>query len=255
MDHGQTIPKATAINRAAVNIAGLDTSEPIAHSDFGPSPMTKFSETFSPAKLEPSRIPHDGATSRSDGVFSEPPPTAVFAPQVRLLGRIDEVLVTSFHQQMANLPVSDEAVAVELMTMGGDAEMGRRLALEIRLARERLNRRVVFIGKTTVYSAGVTAMAGFPREDRYLTRDAVLLIHCRQLEQTLQLSGPLRANAQRIREVREQIEFGLQVEQEGFAALIEGSNVTLEEVNERAATNWYVAAGEAAKLKLVAGVV
>ena len=217
--------------------------------------MTKFSETFGPAKLEPSRIPHDGAAFGSDGESSQPPPDAVFAPQVRLLGRIDEVLLTSFHQQMANVPAGDEPVAVELMTMGGDAEMGRRLALEIRLARERLNRRIVFIGKTTVYSAGVTAMAGFPHEDRYLTRDTVLLIHCRQLEQTVQLSGPLRANAQRIREVMEQIEFGLQVEQEGFTALIEGSDITLDEVNARAATNWYVPAEEALKRNLVAGIV
>ena len=229
--------------------------DPAPHDDFGFTRMMKFSETFHPAKLEPARVPLDGAASRIDGESSQPPPDAVFAPQVRLLGRIDEMLVTSFHQQMASVPDGGEPVAVELMTMGGDAEMGRRLALEIRLARERLRRRIVFIGKTTVYSAGVTAMAGFPREDRYLTRDAVLLIHCRQLEQTVQLSGPLRINAQRLREIMKQIEFGLQVEQEGFTALIEGSSVTLDEVNERAATNWYVPAREALRRGLVAGVV
>jgi ATP-dependent protease ClpP protease subunit len=182
-------------------------------------------------------------------------PEAVFAPQVRLLGRVDETLLQSFQDQLGQVAKGQEPIAVELMTFGGDAEIGRRIALEVQLARRRLGRRIVFIGKTVVYSAGVTVMAGFSREDRFLSRDAVLLIHCRQLELTIPLSGPLRANALRVQEVLSQIEIGLRIEQDGFSALIDGSDVSLEEVNERAASSWYLPAREALERKLIAGVI
>src|SRR4051794_32935073 len=81
-----------------------------------------------------------------DGDGAAPPlPSAIFAPQVRLLGRIDETLLQSFHDQLATVPKGEGEIAVELMTFGGDAEIGRRLALEFRLAGTRLHRRLVFI--------------------------------------------------------------------------------------------------------------
>jgi ATP-dependent protease ClpP protease subunit len=58
-----------------------------------------------------------------------------------------------------------------------------------------------------------------------------------------------------VREVLEQIEIGLRVEQDGFNALTERSDVSLEEVTERAATGWYLSADEALKRGLVGGVV
>ena len=67
-------------------------------------------------------------------------------------------------------------------------------------ARARLsNRRLVFVGKTAVYSAGCTFMAGFPRADRYLTADTVLLIHCRQASETISFDGPIRAHIARLK--------------------------------------------------------
>lgn len=69
------------------------------------------------------------------------------------------------------MPKDDRVVAVEISTLGGDAELARRLVLEVGLARERLGKRLVFLGKTCVYSA-VTLMSAFAKDDRYLTRDA-----------------------------------------------------------------------------------
>jgi hypothetical protein len=98
-------------------------------------------------------------------------------------------------------------------------------------------------------------MSGFPQRDRFLSRDAVLLIHSRQMEQTLSLSGPLRPSAERVRALMSEIENGLRVECEDFEALIHGSEVSIEELSERAPTNWYVPAQEAVDRRLVAGLV
>jgi hypothetical protein len=144
---------------------------------------------------------------------------------------------------------------LELTTCGGGAETGRRIAEDIRLFRRLRGGRALFLGKTVVYSAGVTIMAAFPREDRRLTRDTVLLIHGRRMDRQVQLSGPLRASAQVAREVLAEIEFGLELERRGFAELVEGSKVSVEECCERAASNWYVTAEEAQRLGLIAGVI
>ena len=44
-----------------------------------------------------------------------------------------------------------------------------------------------FLGKTLVASAGVTVMAAFPKDKRWLTRDAALLIHGRRIVKDLHL--------------------------------------------------------------------
>ncbi len=176
-------------------------------------------------------------------------------PQVRLSGSVDGGMLDSFMSQMAAVPAGDEPIVVELMTLGGGAEIGRRLALEVGIARERFGRRLVFLGKTAVYSAGVTMMSAFPPADRYLSRDAVLLIHCRQLDMTLQLSGPLKVNAMRLQQTMAEVEIGLRLEEEGFADLIRGSDVPMEELMERAPTNWYVPAAEAVARGMIAAIV
>jgi ATP-dependent Clp protease, protease subunit len=186
--------------------------------------------------------------------MSEDLPSVVFAPQVRLLGGIEEGLFRSFREQVEAVAEGAGPIAIELMTSGGDADVGRRLALEVRLARERLKRRLVFVGKTSVYSAGVTVMAGFARDDRFLTHDAVLMIHERQLDKSLQLRGPMRASEQRVRQVLEEIQIGLELEKLGFQELIEGSDIALDEILEKAATSWYLTAEQALKRGLIAGV-
>jgi ATP-dependent protease ClpP protease subunit len=177
-------------------------------------------------------------------------------PQVRLSGSINDSSLESLQSQLANVAPGDDPVVVEVTTLGGDAETGRRLALEVDLAARRLApRKLLFLGKTVVFSAGVTMMAGFPREHRFLTEDAVLLIHCRQLSKELQIDSPLRGAKLQVAQLLSEIENGLRVEQEGFAALIEGSSLTMDELQERAAHNWYVPAAEARERGLIAGIV
>jgi ATP-dependent protease ClpP protease subunit len=174
---------------------------------------------------------------------------------IQLSGSVDESMLQSFLAQLANVPAGDEPIVVELMTLGGGAEIGRRLSLEVGIARERLGRRMVFLGKTVVYSAGVTFMSGFAKADRFLSRDAILLIHSRRMDMTVELSGSLRTSAMRLKEIGSEIENGLRLEEEGFADLIRDSSVTMAEVMERAPTNWYVTAAEAAAFGIVAAVV
>jgi hypothetical protein len=164
-------------------------------------------------------------------------------------------MLQSLSDQLGKLPDGNDPVTLELTTSGGDAELGRRAMLDVEIARERLApRRMVFLGKTIVYSAGVTLMSGFPREDRYLTEDAVLLIHCRQLEQDLKLSGPLRTSLPLLKAKCQEIETGVQLEIDAFERLIDGSEIEMDELLEKALYNWYVPAEEAVKLGLVAGI-
>ncbi|NEX91863.1 peptidase S14 [Caulobacter sp. 17J65-9] len=182
-------------------------------------------------------------------------PAELFDPQIRLLGDIDKALLESFQKQLSEIGEAVDPVVVELTTLGGDAELSRRLALEVRLSRRRSNRRLIFLGKTAVYSAGVTVMAAFPRTDRYITRDTVLLIHGRRMDMQVNFTGPLKAQELVAREILAQIELGLELERDGFAELVEDSDVGIDEVVERAAHNWYVTAEEALKRKLVAALV
>jgi ATP-dependent protease ClpP protease subunit len=180
------------------------------------------------------------------------PPASLHCPQVRLLGDVTADTVDAFLSQIAEVPAEDAVITVEISTLGGDAEMARRLVLEIGLARDRLKKRLVFLGKTCVYSAGVTVMSAFPKSDRYLTRDAVLLIHGRQLEKRIEVSGPMRASLPQLQAACAQVELGIRLEEDSFRRLIEGSDVTLDEIRAKALHTWYVRAEEALKRGLVA---
>lgn len=177
------------------------------------------------------------------------------APQVRLLGTVSEAMLNAFQDQLAAAEPGEGPIAIEMTSLGGDADIGRRLALEVGLARDRLGRRLLFVGKTAVYSAATTVMGGFPREDRYLTRDAILLIHCRQLHKSLELSGPLGASRVRLMQILGEIETGIQLQQEGYAAIVEGSRVSIDEITAEAENGWYVRAEEALARGLVAGII
>jgi len=172
------------------------------------------------------------------------------------MGEVTEDMACSLVEQLAKVEDGDEPVTFEISTLGGDAEFARRMVLEVDLARERLKpRRLVFLGKTIVYSAGVTLMSAFPREDRFLTSDATLLIHCRQLDKTVEISGPMRSSLPQVRSLCHQIELGLEREEANFQRLIEGSDVTMDELLGKALCNWYVPAAEALERGLIAGVV
>lgn len=181
-------------------------------------------------------------------------PQSLQNPQISLVGRIDEQMVGRFHDQLREAEEGEGDIVVEMTTLGGDADFARRLALDVAEARERLGRRLLFLGKTAVYSAGATVMSAFQRADRYLTRDTVLLIHCRQLEQKIELSGPIRSSLPQLNAVKAQIKLGIQLEEEGFRRLIEGSDVDLDELFEKALCDWYLTAEEAVKRRLVADI-
>ena len=107
-------------------------------------------------------------------------------------------------------------------------------------ARKRLvPRRVVFLGKTSVHSAGVMLMSGFPREDRYRASDAVLLIYYRQLDQDLSLSSLC---APGWRQLHGKIEAGIEVEVQAFEKLIAAAMRAQGRAAREGAPDWYVPA-------------
>ena len=93
---------------------------------------------------------------------------------IRLSGPVGHPMVASFFDQLLPVLEIDGAILVELFTDGGDAEIGRRLAEEVRLLRQQHGRDMWFLGKTLVASAGVTIMAAFPKDKRWLTREALI---------------------------------------------------------------------------------
>lgn len=185
-----------------------------------------------------------------------PPRELLHNPTIRLHGEVDHAMLGTLLDGMAEAEKGEGIVAVEVCTLGGDAEVGRRMVLEIGLARERLRgRRLVFIGKTVVYSAGVTIMSAFPREDRFVTADGVFLIHGRQLDKTVEISGPMRGSLPLVEALCRQLKLGCEMEVEGFKRLIEGSDLTIDEVLERGRHNWYLTAEDALERRLIAGIV
>ncbi len=188
---------------------------------------------------------------------SAPPstlPAILSQPQISLVGDVDKFMVEKFLDQLRAAEKSGGDVAMELTTLGGDAELGRRLVLEVENARARLAGRFFFLGKTIVYSAGATNMSAFPREDRWLSADAVVMIHCRKLEKAIEISGPMRASLPQIEALHAQILTGLRLEEQNFERLIAGSDISLEELWGKALHNWYLTAEEAVKRGLVAGI-
>jgi hypothetical protein len=160
------------------------------------------------------------------------PPEVLFAPQVRLDGPVDDQMFRAFRDAFAQAVAAGGPVAVELTTLGGDADVGRRIADEVRLFRERTGRRPVFFGRSIVYSAGATVMSAFLREDRWLQRGTMLMIHCRRLAKTVQFDGPLASERRVVQALLAEIDAGIEVQIADFRRLIEGSDVTEAEVLE-----------------------
>lgn len=182
-------------------------------------------------------------------------PDALFQPQVRLVGEVNERFVRDFLEQMNALSGDEAEICIELTTPGGDADLARRMIHEIDMWRERREARLLFLGVSQVHSAGVTFMAAFPPEDRYLSGDAILLIHGRRLQRTIELSGPLRGTLAHLRSLTSQVELGIKLEEEGFERLIRGSDIEFDEIVHHSRFNWYVRASEALERGLVAGLV
>ena len=181
-------------------------------------------------------------------------PRILDRPQISLIGDIDKLSVGRFLDQLNQAEKAGGDVALELTTLGGDPEMARRIVLEIDRARARLPGRFLFLGKTAVYSAGATIMSAFPCRDRWLTPDTMLMIHGRKLDKTVELSGPIRASIPMVEALLAQLRTGIAHEEENFRRLIDGCDVSPEEVRTKALHNWYLDAAEAVARGLVAGI-
>ncbi len=183
-------------------------------------------------------------------------PNAVVAADISLVGTVDEAMACTLRDKLAALDGDSETITIDITTLGGDPEMARRMIFDLDAVRGRMpNCRFRFFGKSVVYSAGVTFMAAFPREERFLTKDAMLLIHCRQIKKTFEMDGPIRAEIPRIEALLHEFRTGVDLEVENFERLIEGSKVTIDELLEKALYNWYLTAEEAVEKGLIAGIV
>ncbi len=175
-------------------------------------------------------------------------------PAIRLAGYVDHGMYIHFKERLAAAP-QDGLVVVEISTLGGDPEIARMMGEDIRFHSEmQPGRRLVFLGKTAVYSAGATFMGFFATENRYLTRGTRLMIHERIITKDIPLQGPLSTCIAPLKAALNEIEASIAIQNEGFANLITGSQVTLDEVLRRAPENWYLEANEAVSLGLVRAV-
>jgi ATP-dependent protease ClpP protease subunit len=175
-------------------------------------------------------------------------------PAVRLSGTVDYCMYESFRAQLSSAP-PEGLIVIELSTLGGDPEVARMMGEDIRYHTEvDPQRRFVFLGKAAIYSAGTTFMSFFARENRYLTRGTRLMIHERKLTKTLEISGPLTTCIAGVKATLHEIESSIEIQNEGFANLIMGSSVTMDEVLQKAPSNWYLEAQEAQSLGLIEGI-
>ena len=176
-------------------------------------------------------------------------------PSVLLSGPVDYDMYRSFRTAFDAAP-RDELVVIELSTLGGDPEVARMMGEDVRfhsaLAPER---RIVFLGKAAIYSAGTTFMSFFARENRYLTRGTRLMVHERKMSKQLTVDGPLTTCIPALRAALHEIEESIAIQNEGFRNLVEGSSVTMDEVLEKAPANWYIEAQEAKARGLIADVI
>jgi ATP-dependent Clp protease protease subunit len=175
---------------------------------------------------------------------------------IALAGTVSDDMLQDFVEQLAGCASKDGPLVLELTTTGGDADVARRIAQDIRIARELERRDLWFLGKSTVYSGGVTVMSAFPVERRFLTRDTVLLIHERRLQKELKLDGALRSGIAQVKDLLAELENGQALATDGFRDLIRGSAVSMDTLMAHVLeANWYVRADEALELRLIGGIV
>ena len=182
------------------------------------------------------------------------PATAFKSPAIALSGVVDYEMYTKFRTQF-DTAADQDIVVIELSTLGGDPEVARMMGEDVRFASEmEPARRFVFLGKAAIYSAGVTFMSFFSRNNRYLARGTRLMIHERKLSKQLVIDGPLTTCVAVVKATLNEIECSIAIQNEGFQNLVLGSTVSLDEVLKKAPSNWYLEAQEAKCLGLVEAV-
>lgn len=180
--------------------------------------------------------------------------SAFDTPRILLAGAVDYAMYDRFRDRLTQAPDSG-LVVIELSTLGGDPEVARMMGEDVRFQSD-INpaRRLVFLGKAAIYSAGATFMSFFAVENRYLTRGARVMMHERKMDKTLHIAGPLTTCIASVKAMLNELEHSIAIQNEGFENLVRGSAVTMDEVLRRAPENWYIEAQEAKALGLVAGV-
>jgi ATP-dependent protease ClpP protease subunit len=175
-------------------------------------------------------------------------------PAIMLSGAVDYNMYINFRNQLVQAP-TEGLVIVELSTLGGDPEVARMMGEDIRFHSDmHPERRIVFLGKAAIYSAGATFMSFFARANRYLTRGTRVMIHERAITKTIELRGPLTTCVASLKATLNEIESSIVIQNEGFENLIRDSQITMDEVLQRAPENWYLEAQEAMNLGLVEAV-
>lgn len=175
-------------------------------------------------------------------------------PAILLSGSVDYQMYADFRSKLDAAP-QEGTVVVELSTLGGDPEVARMMGEDVRFHSSLEPRRLVFLGKAAVYSAGTTFMSFFAQENRYLTRGTRLMIHERKMDKQIHVQGPLTTCIAGLEATLNEIRESIAIQNEGFENLIRGSQVSMEEVLKRAPANWYVEAQEALRLGLISGVI
>ncbi|MGV7034284.1 ClpP family protease [Methylobacterium symbioticum] len=194
------------------------------------------------------------ATTSADPTATPLAPAAFRTPAILLSGPVDHDMYRDFRRQLDGAEGQD-LVVVELSTLGGDPEVARMMGEDIRFHSEaEPRRRFVFLGKAAIYSAGTTFLSFFAKPNRYLTRGTRLMIHERKMNKQLTVNGPLTTCIAGLKATLHEIECSIAIQNEGFANLIRGSQVTLEEVLRRAPENWYIEAERARELGLIEAV-
>lgn len=183
------------------------------------------------------------------------PPIALFTPTASLHGSVDDDMLSAWIDALRTAWDGEGALVLELSTTGGDAEIGRRIADDVRLFRERTGRRALFMGKTMIYSAGATIMGGFLKPDRWLAADAMVMVHGRKLSKCLNYDKALRAERAGVQALLAEIDAGIELERVEFAKLIAGSDITQEEIESNTLGDWYIPAADALARGLIAGLV
>lgn len=182
-------------------------------------------------------------------------PIALRTPTVSLHGPVDDDMMDCWIAPFAKACSGSGPLVVELSTTGGDAEIGRRIADDVRLFRDQTGRQALFLGKTMIYSAGATILGGFLKSERWLTRDAMIMVHGRKLAKCINYEKALRAERPGVEALLAEIDAGIALERIEFAKLIEGSDITRGEIEARTIGDWYITAAEALDRGLIAGVV
>jgi|TARA_R100000049_G_C1950274_1_gene97573 ATP-dependent protease ClpP protease subunit len=186
---------------------------------------------------------------------TQPASQSLASPGIRLYGKMDAAMYAQFSEMLSE-QAPGGPIVIALTTMDGDPEIARSMAEDIRLLRDRGRREIIFLGKTAVYSAGVLFMAAFPVGQRYLTRATKLLITENKRAQPIELAGgSLRNVASQLEHAQREIQREIDQEDDDFRAISEGSNVSVQELREKAPDDWHITASEAKAMGLIAEVV